>query len=356
MRPSLVHALRWLVIALCLIAPSLVIAPSVAFADDTIRLNVADATARCASEDDIRSELAARVGQDRVDPESPREVRVAIERVGRELVAQITIVTEGVVMGRRELRAQGRACDDLVEDVLLTLSLIVETPIVLPSETSGSDSGSDSDPDPDPDSEADPDPDPEADPDADADADPEMIVAPRDDLGGVQAIEYVAPQPKISLRYFLAAGVSLEALPNPAWAIEVGLMLPVGALRVALSARYTGNREMQVAPGSVRTTLIRVRAFAGYAWHSFQIGFVGAAGALIASGHNFDESSRVTRASVGIGPHLALQWRALPRLHLRLFGEVLLGVVDTDVNVDTETVWSSGPVSASLGVGVVWGR
>lgn len=305
-------------------------------ADDTIRLAYEDATGDCPSEEELRSELAARVGEDRVDSRSDREVAVSIVRAHpRELVAQIVVSEGGEPTGQRELRHTGRRCAELTEDLLLTLTLILDTPPARPSP-----------PEPAPAVMheqavvAPPvDPEPRAAPESEREAEPE---APRED--------------PTSIRVDLLGGVGFGALPNVAWVVEANVGVSLGAWVVAIGARYTGSPEEPFAPGGVRAALARARVFGGYAFRGLELGVVLAAGALVASGHGFTENARVARASLGVGPRLSWTWRASPSFGLRLFGELMFALVSTDVRVDTDRVWAAGPLAGALGAGVVWGR
>ncbi len=311
---------------LCLIAWLGVSSPAVA--DDTIRLVYEDATGDCLDEEAIRSELAARVGDDRVDPESDREVTVGIERAHRELVARIVVSEGGEPTGRRELRHSGRRCDELTEDLLLTLTLIIDTPPARP---------------PEPEPEAEPEPEPEPEPE-----DPVVPMAPEP--------EPATPEPlRSSIRVSLLGGASFGALPNVGWLVEADVEVALRSWVVAVGARYSGSPDESFAPGSIRATSVRARAFAGYAVRGLEAGLALAAGALVAAGRGFAENTRVSRASVGVGPRVSWTWRASPTFGLRIFGELLFSIVGTDIRVDTETAWASGPVAGSLGAGVVWG-
>lgn len=316
---------------LCLIAWLGISSPVAA--DDTIRLVYEDATGDCPSEEELRSELAARVGDDRVDAESGRAVTVAIERAHRDLVARIVVSEGGEPTGRRELRHTGRRCDELTEDLLLTLTLILDTPPTRP--------------------EPEPEPEPELEPEVEPA--PELTPVP------VAAEPEPAPEgppadaPSSSVRVDLLGGVSFGALPNIGWLVEANVTVPVRSWVVAVGARYTGNQEEAFVPGAIRATLVRARVFAGYAFRGLEAGLAVAAGALVAAGRGFAENERVTRASVGLGPRVSWTWRPAPAFGVRLFGELLFSLVGTDVRVDTERAWAAGPAAGSVGLGVVWG-
>lgn len=298
---------------------------------------------RCMSSDELHAELAARLGRDPVREGAERTIQVQVTREGRELVARISM-REGRSSAQRELRTLGRSCRELSEDLLLTLTLLIDTPPAAESEEVEE-----------VEQVALPEPVREPIPERPAPQEvPEPVREPA--LEDPNVDEPVVEEPTLRLRIHLGALVALGALPKAGWGAEGALSLTFDALALTLGARYVGTPALEFTPGEVSSSLVQARAMFSYRFAGFEAGVVVGMGAFIASGSGYDTNESVTRLSLAVGGLGSFTLQVTPTIGVRLFVELLGSAVGTNIQVGDVVVWRSPALSGALGLAFVWGR
>lgn len=309
-----------------------------ALASERVLLRYTDeSNARCWSAEDVRNELAARVGHDPVDDHASRELSVSIRAAGRTLVAQVTILEAGEVVGVRELHSRGSRCDDLMEDLLLTLTFLV-------------------------------DPGPER-PEA-----PSPVVTPGPSEPVVQDTPPISPPPPpppvivqvsmppsppsevvpLTFRLHLDGAALFGALPNVSPTLDMGASLAVGAFAIMVGARVTRVDGLSVSPGEISVWQGLGRGLLCARFLGIDACGLITAGAMVVEGRGFDSNERRVESFVALGLHAGYGWVFIEHFGLHVFAELMFHAQSSDVLVGREVVWGSGDVSGALGLGLFW--
>jgi hypothetical protein len=309
--------------------------PASAAATEGVSLRYSDeSNARCWLAQELRDELAARVGRDPIEEQASRELVVNIRATGRTLLAQVTIIEAGEVVGVRELQSRGSRCDDLMEDLLLTLTFLVDTGPQHP-ET------------------------PEPAPSEPVSPEPATVSAPTPPPVIVQLA--LPPSPPrghetapLTLRLHVDGAALFGALPNVSPTLDVSASFAMGAFAWMVGARVTRVDGLSFGPGEISV------------WHGLGRGLLCArffdidacglvtAGAMVAEGRGFESNARRVEPFVGLGLHAGYGWVFTEHVGLHVFAEIVFHAQSSDILIGREIVWGSGDVSGATGLGLFW--
>lgn len=333
-------------------AAAALLAGLLAAATEPVRLEIErdEAGASCPDDDELARRVRARVGDDpfaTLIDESPRLLRVRLEKKGAGLRAKVTLLdADGKLRGRRELLG-ARDCAALADQLVLALAIAID-PLLLSRP-------------PPVDDEA---PAPPA-PAGASDARPGPLRGRDLDYGTADRVlqrpplEGVVPR-GTTARLLLSAAALVAPVPAPSLRAEVSLDFRAwhldGGVRYDLPVRYptlTGEGQMDLTlvavdvgpclPGRVAPR-VTLRGCA-----------VGQAGVLVAHGVDFDRNAGSTHAWFALGPRATAVWRAWPRVGLMLAGDVMIPFVRpryVDLDDPTRLYHQPGVVTGSLGMGV----
>ncbi len=323
------------VVASTLWAMMVLAMPASATATEGVALHYVDeSNARCWSAQEVRNELAARVGHDPIDERASRELSVTIRAIGRTLIAQVTILEAGGVVGVRALESRSSRCDDLMEDLLLTLTFLVDTG---PSRPPHEDAAPVEPGSPEPVAISPPTP-------------PPVIVQLALQPPSAPVTETVP----LVFRLHVDGAVLFGALPNVSPTLDVGASLAVGAFVLMLGARVTRVDGFSVGPGEVSVWQGLGRGLLCARFFDIDACGLVTAGAMVAEGRGFALNERRVEPFVGLGLHAGYGWVFVEHVGLHVFAELVFHVQSSDLLIDREIVWGSGDVSGAIGLGLFW--
>jgi hypothetical protein len=274
---------------------------------------------RCPDAKDLRSRVAERLGYDPFRQDASTSVRVGFRPVGSGFTADVEAFdSRSELLGRRTLASTDETCRDLADSVVLTVTLLLDTPA--PSETVST-------------------------------PHPQNVPA-ASESSRVDA----APLPG-STPWTIETGLAMVASVGFAPAPSVGARLALGLRRgfwsFALGGRLDLPSEGQYAMGTVETTA-RLGELSGCG-HFGRAFFcvVGAAGAVTADGRNVLNARRTIGPFGTVGGRVGADIPLVGPLALRGSAELVALLVRTQVMVGQDTLFTTPALGGTFAIGVV---
>ncbi len=299
-------------------SPSTPIPPRVRFVYET-----PDRLESCPDGAALRAGVRGRLGYDPFDATADEELKVRLQRSGRELEALITIADDrGQVRAERRLVSRQGDCAELASSVELAVSIAID-----PFHGAAQ-------------------PEPEA-------------VRPEPEAAPVPSAPAPAPAPEMpstpasaetSGQLLVGALVGQGTAPAPTLGFTLGGSVRRGRWSLGLQARADLPGDHDLVVGSIRTTSWTGSLVPCAHFHEAAACVVFTAGALRAQGRGLAEARHITRPYVAAGARLAYALPLSRRLSLLLHADVTTPLAITELQVDYVGKWTTPPVAAALGI------
>jgi hypothetical protein len=342
----------------------------------------AEGADHCPDERAIRSAVATRLGYDPFRSDAPRIVSATIGRSGQTLRADVTLSdASGAVTGTRQLSSTQNDCSELVAAMTLAISIAIDPQSQLrpPPPPAGSP------PAPAPDGRPGAGPAPAAQGERPPATPAPGPPAPGPPAPGPPAPSPPAPSPPApSPPASWSAGPSAAPLPRPSSApqappeeplrlragvgglvaagaspgIGVGFAARIGLRKGALSAAIEGRADLPTSKradgaGEVSASLLVATLLPCFhAGGAFVCG-VGSIGALRGSGSGVPNAADDATPFAAAGVRAGSEIRIAGALSAEIHGELAATFTRTTLRLEDRDVWTTPPVSASLGAGVL---
>jgi hypothetical protein len=276
-----------------------------------------DSIATCPDEAKLRAGVNARLGYDAFDTAAAEELKVTLQRSGRELQAIITITDgQGQLRAERRLVSRQGDCTELASSVELAVSIAIDPFRVAPQ--------------PEPVVEPAPAPPPEP-----------LPVAP----------STRAPQPFLGM---VKAGALLGqgATPERTLGFVLGGSVRRGLWSLGLEGRADLARSHGLPVGDISAYVVTGSLVPCVHFYGAAACALFSAGALHAQGRGLNDAQQITRSYVAMGARLAYALPLSRRISLLFHGDVTTPLASTELQVDHESVWTTPHVAAALGIGL----
>lgn len=262
----------------------------------------------------LRAGVTGRLGYDPFDATADEELKVRLQRSGRELEALITIADErGQVRAERRLVSRQGDCAELASSVELAVSIAID-PFHVAAQ-----------------------PEPEAAPVPPA-------PAPAPDLPSPHAPAETSGQLQVG------ALVGQGTAPARTLGFTLGGNVRRGRWSLGLEARADLPRDHGLVVGAIRTS-----SWTGSLVPCAHFGEAAAcvlftAGALHAQGRGLTDARHITRSYVAAGARLVYALPLSRRLSVLLHVDVTTPLATTELQVDHVGKWTTPAVAAALGI------
>lgn len=276
-----------------------------------------DSVSACTDEAKLRAGVNARLGYDAFDAAADEQLKVTLQRSGRELQATLTITDgQGQLRAERRLVSRQGDCVELASSVELAVSIAIDPFRVAPP--------------PEPAVEPAPTPAPEP--------VPATPSAP-------------APQP---LSGMVKAGALLGqgVTPERTLGFVLGGSARRGPWSLGLEARADLPRSHGLPVGEIRAYAVSGSLVPCIHFYGAAACALFSAGALHAQGRGLNDAREITRPYVALGARLAYALPLSRRISLLFHGDVTTPLATTELQVDHENVWTTPHVAAALGIGL----
>jgi hypothetical protein len=273
--------------------------------------------AACPDEETFRADVAGRLGRDPFADRSDRVIAVTLTRRGATLEGVIEL-HEPSGMATRRFRSLVGDCSELAAAVELALAIAVDAvEAPTPSRPAGAP--------------------PRPPPPIDAVTRPP---APRP-----------APAPSLACEASVGVLGSVGSVPVASLGTTLQVAVGRGPLWLALEGRADFPAVRPLRTGAVEGSLLAVSLAPGVRGRSLAGYTLLTAGALRAAGRGLDDARHVEAAFVAAGARAAYH-RAIGRLGLTLHLDLLVPLTETTLQVSGADVWTTPPVTASIGLKV----
>jgi hypothetical protein len=277
----------------------------------------------------IEAGVAARLGYEPFDDRAPDLVRTSIRGAAHGLEARIELVDgQGTVKAERRLVSHQRDCTELASSVELAVSIAIDPLGVGAAE-------------------------PAANPPAEAAA-PQPSPAPAPGPPAAPAPAEPTPQPRQPLTTRVEGGLVGTIFKAPGYSLgaRAGGSLGGDSFSLGLEGQADFSARKSLQQGSARATL----------WTASLVpcarqGVVAAcalvtAGLSRGSGEGLEGARSTNLFYAALGLRLSLNLPLTSSLALTVHGDASAPLVEEQLRVDQQTVWTSPHVSAALGVGL----
>jgi hypothetical protein len=288
----------------------------------------------CPAEPDVHARIVADLGYDpfpaTADPSE--QVSLSIDLSGSSLVARITRTdANGTPRGKKELTARAGECAELASAAAFDIAFAID-PLHAREDAP---------------------PAPPAPPPPPPSPSPERTTPPPP-VAEKPAPPPPEPGPQIHLRVGLAAlgAVGSEPAPNGAASALVGLRVGMWSLDLEGRGDLAATREIS-GGGAIHASILSASLVPCAAFRLLRGCLVGSLGVLHGSSDGINASSQADSLWSAIGARVAAEIPLGSFFQLRPFAEIDALLTRTRLNVDDQPVWTTPPLAASLGVGVV---
>lgn len=296
----------------------------------------------CADEERFLAGVAARLGRDPFDDDAEDEIRIRARDEEDRLVLIVEAVHRGEVLGARELQGTPAACDELLANAELSVSVLLDPlTTVFPTEEASPDETSST-------ATAAPAASPSA--EADAGAPPAVVVE-----------EPVAPS--VSPRVRGAAFVSLGRQPGVGLGARAGVqarspaaLLLVDGVSLGIEVGGTLPAFVQAGGGEVHGAEAAVSLVpCGHLWLTEVCGIIDA-GALFASGSSFASPAAGVLPLFAVGARAGIALPLFAGLMAEAHGTLTMPLTRHRLRAkgSGDVLWETAPVAGSIGVGLAW--
>jgi hypothetical protein len=290
---------------------------------------------RCPDELSVRAAVSARLGYDPFDQDAPRLVSTVIEKRGGDLVARVAMHDEhGTQTGTRELTSPTNDCAELVSAASLAISIAIDPASVVARHPRAKP------PSPTPSDEPPARPPPPS--------SPEPATAPSPDVRG-------APWAPPGMGLDLGAGAlaAYGSAPSP----SVGFRASIGARWRRVSLSVEGRADLPAsatAPGSgrVESSILAAMLIPCTLRGVILLCGVAGAGSLRADSSDVAATRHADTFFAAAGVRFGVEIPLGGALAVVVHTDLLATLTPTTLRLNGQDVWTSPPVSGTLGLGM----
>lgn len=289
-----------------------------------LELSRAPAAAACPDAERMTAMVAERLGADPFKRDAASAIRITFgrdESVLEDLVADIALVNaHDEPQGRRSLRSKDVTCTELANNVVLTVTLLLES-LALPVSA----------------------------PERPAKRPQEPVTAPEPELRSTSD----TAQGSWSWQPSLGVVLGVASSPSPSVGFALGLLLRRAGWSLGLEGRIDLPSEEAYALGSIRTQLRVGHALGcGHVGPGFACGLLGV-GALSADGISVTNPRHTVALYAHVGARVGASLPLAKFLHVYGHIDVLAPLTRTTIGFGATDVWTTPSLAGALGVGLL---
>lgn len=277
----------------------------------------AEGALTCPDEVALKGSVVARLGYEPFVAAASLRAVTRIERIGKLYSATLELIREGEAPRSRTLSSDSSDCRDLFDSLALALTLAIDPQFLV------------------------------REPPSRAPLQPPQSLPPQ------QAPSELQPEPA-PVDFVVHAGAqgSIGLSPRPGVGGHLGLGVRYRAIAVFIEGRVDVPSSVPLAGGAVSTNLFLGTLLPCFQWQHFGACLSVGVGALQVEGH-LAFGRRESSPLVKTGVRLQYEWMFFRHLGLLLHGEVDAIPTRITVYADEVPVWSTSPVFAELGLGIL---
>jgi hypothetical protein len=280
----------------------------------------AEDTGDCPDTNDVMNAVRGRLGYDPFREPAELTVVARVERRGDELHATIRMSDRETLQADRQLTSPRADCSELASAMLLAISIAID-PLSVPPEP----------------------------------APPAVAGAPPAPTVVVSTPPAAAPTPRSSTSVELALGAAGNTGVSvaPALGFFAGAAVAHEGWSVMLEGRADLPRSRPVAGGSIDASTLAATLVPCLRRGWFGACALGGVAALRGAGHDLADARQVTTTYLTLGARAQAEILRRGPLAVRAHLDLVSPLARTTVKVGGEPVWTTPPLGAALGLGIV---
>lgn len=269
----------------------------------------------CPDEAALKANVVSRLGYDPFVVAAQQRALTRFEQGSRGYSASLELVREGEAPRTRTLSSESTDCRDIAESLALALTLAIDPQFLV--------------------------------------REPVPVSSAEPPSAPATAAEEAAPSSEpIELALYGGALGSVGLSPQPTVGGHLGLGLRYGAFALYGEGRIDLPVSIELPAGAVRTNLLLGTLLPCLQWRHFAACVSLSVGALQVDGR-LAFGRRDTSLAVKAGVRLQYEWMAFRHVGLLLHGEVDAVPTRVTVFADDAAIWSTSPVAANVGLGII---